>query len=130
MHDDCTHFYIFGIHVFPLVFSCINFFMWAVVLKGGGYPPNPIRMRPGTRVLLRKGVIHPHGNSIPHLHISHNAPWLLPPPPPPSPQEKKLCITFVFYFSWVVPREIKDNADARLWGANKMYYRRCENGEF
>ena len=82
MHDDCTHFYIFGIHVFPLVFSCINFFMWAVVLKGGGQPPNPSPhwMRPSTRVLLRKGVIHPHGNSIRYLHISHNTPclWALP----------------------------------------------------
>ena len=38
-------------------------------------------MRPSTRVLLRKGVIHhPHGNSIRYLHISHNTPclWALP----------------------------------------------------
>ena len=33
-----------------------------------------------------------------HFHISHNAPYL--PPPPPLP--RKFCITFVFYFSWLL----------------------------
>ena len=30
----------------------------------------------------------------------------------------------------VVPREIKDNACAKLRGANKVYYGKCENGEY
>ena len=33
-------------------------------------------------------------NWIRHLHISHNAPYLLPPPP------AKFCIRIVFNFSW------------------------------
>ena len=35
---------------------------------------------------------------IRHFHISHNAPY----PPPPNPPPKKICITFVFHFSWVL----------------------------
>ena len=30
----------------------------------------------------------------------------------------------------VVPREIKDIACAKCWGANKVYYGKCENGEY
>ena len=52
------------------------------------------------RWLLKHSVIR-------HLHISHNTPSLPP---------KKLCTTFVFLF---LPREMKDNAYAKLWGAKK-----------
>ena len=43
----------------------------------------------------------------------------------------KLCRTFVLFLLpiTVVPREIKDNAYAHFWGANKVYYGWCQKGE-
>ena len=45
----------------------------------------------------------------------------------------KFCITFVFYFYWVlqhVPREIDNNAYAKFSGAKKVHYGRCESGVY
>ena len=39
------------------------------------------------------------GTRIRHLHFFYRTPCLPPPRPPPHP---KFCITFVFYFSWVL----------------------------
>ena len=33
-------------------------------------------------------------------------------------------------FNTVVPREIKNNGDAKFWGVNKVLYGLCENGEY
>ena len=51
------------------------------------------------------------GLAIRHFHISDN----------------KLCLLFLLGIR-VVPREIKDNAYAKFWGANKVYFGRCANG--
>ena len=55
-------------------------------------------------------------NSIRHLHLSHNAPYLLPPPPPPP---KKKGITFVVHLSWVLqPSQEKFKTMlCKIWGA-------------
>ena len=62
------------------------------------------------------------GFPIRHLHISHNkinTPCLL------SPKiGHKLCFEFLLSIT-VVPRENDDNAYAKFWGANKVYYVRC-----
>jgi len=65
-----------------------------------------------------------------------------PPPPPPTkktffspppPQKKKnlhdLCYPFRPQGINVVPRETEDNAYAKFWGANKVYYGACGNDE-
>ena len=41
----------------------------------------------------------PGSSRFQHFHISHNAPYLLPPPPP-HPLQKKVCISIVYSFSW------------------------------
>ena len=54
-------------------------------------------------------------------HFSHNAPCLPP----------KILHDDFFSFLLgitVVPREIKEDAYARIWGAIKVYYGRCESG--
>ena len=39
-------------------------------------------------------------------------------------------LSFIFLVGITdVPMEIKDNAYAKVWGVNKVYYGRCENGE-
>ena len=53
---------------------------------------------------------------IRHLHISHNAHYLTPK------ISHSLDIT-------AVPREIENNAYARVWGANKVYYGGCASGK-
>ena len=64
------------------------------------------------------------GFPIRHLHISHNTPCL------PLPKIlHNLCFSVLLGVS-AVPREIKNNAYAKFWGANKVYYGRCANGEF
>ena len=62
----------------------------------------------GTEFLVTPVPNIPAQNSIRHLGISHNSPYLL----------RKFCITFIFHFSCVtaVPREIKNNAYAKFWG--------------
>ena len=42
--------------------------------------------------------------------------------PPPTPK-------LLLRGNTDIPREIKDNAYTKLWGTNKVYYGRCENGE-
>ena len=64
------------------------------------------------------------GFPIRHLHISHNTPCL------PLPKIlHNLCFSVLLGVS-AVPREIENNAYAKFWGANKVYYGRCANGEF
>ena len=40
---------------------------------------------------------------------------------------RNLCFLFLLGIR-VVPREIKDNAYTKFWGASKVYYGRCANG--
>ena len=42
-----------------------------------------------------EGYAFPHTRTIRHLHISHNAPYLLPVPPPPSQIFHNLCFLFL-----------------------------------
>ena len=58
---------------------------------------------------------------IGHLHISRNAPCL-----PPKILYKH-CLLFLLGLQQY-PREIEDNVYAKFWGANKVYYGRCANG--
>ena len=39
-----------------------------------------------------------------------------------------LCFVFLLGIT-VVQREIKDNVYSNFWGAKKVYYGRCENGQ-
>ena len=44
----------------------------------------------------------------------------------------KFCITFVFNFSWVLKssqEKLKTMCILNVWGASKVYYGRCANGE-
>ena len=41
----------------------------------------------------------------------------------------KFCIPFLFWGITLISREIEDNAFAKFWGVNKVYYGRCANGE-
>ena len=62
-----------------------------------------------------------HKSFIRHLHISPK--YTLPP---------NLLHNLGFWFPLgisVVPKEIEENACAKFWGANKVYYGRCANGE-
>ena len=59
--------------------------------------------------------------TILHLHISHN-------PCLPPKTLHNLCF-WLFLGITIIPREIKDNAYAKSWGANKVYHGRCANGE-
>ena len=64
--------------------------------------------------------------AIHHFHISHNALCL---PPPPPPKKKKLhnhCSKFLLGRLYV-PGEIENNAYAKFWGANRVYYGKCGN---
>ena len=65
-------------------------------IRAGAYEPSD-------RVLIR--AIH-------HFHIDHNAPCLPP----------KLCKTIVSIFSWVVPREIDDNAYPKFWVVHNVHF--------
>ena len=59
---------------------------------------------------------------IRHLYNSHNA-TCLPP---------KIFISIVFNFSWDVwnnTKILKNKGYAKFWGANKVYYGRCADGE-
>ena len=61
---------------------------------------------------------------IRHLHASHNAllhlNW--------APQIfNNLSFSFLLGIT-AVPREIENNAYAKIWGANKMHYGRCASG--
>ena len=58
-----------------------------------------------------------------HLHISHNAPYLLPK------ILHDLCSLFLLGIT-AIPREIENNGYAKFWGANKVYYGRCANGKW
>ena len=51
---------------------------------------------------------------IRHLHISHNAPYLLPK------ILHNLCFSFLLGIT-AVPRESENNAHAKFWGANKVH---------
>ena len=64
----------------------------------------------------------PVGSKTTHsqFHISHNTPCL------PPKTLHNLCFQFPLGIT-VAPREIKDNAYAKLWGANKVYYGRYAN---
>ena len=58
---------------------------------------------------------------ISHLHISHSASYLPP----------KILHNFCFLFLLgitAVPREIKNNAYAKFWGADKVHYEKCASG--
>ena len=59
---------------------------------------------------------------IRHLHISHNTPYL------PPKISHSLCFSFLLGIT-AVPREIENNAYARFWGANEVYYGRCASGK-
>ena len=59
---------------------------------------------------------------IRHLHISHNAHYLTPK------ISHSLCFSFLLDIT-AVPREIENNAYARFWGANKVYYGGCASGK-
>ena len=52
------------------------------------------------------------------------APYL-PPPPPKKKKLHTLCFSFLLDIT-AVPREIANNAHAKIWGANKMHYGRCK----
>ena len=59
--------------------------------------------------------------SIRHFHISHNAPYL----------PLKFCIAFCLSFLLgirAVPREVKNNAYAKVRVANKVHYGKCGSG--
>ena len=51
---------------------------------------------------------------IRQLHISHNAPYLLPK------ILHNLCFSFLLGIT-AVPRESENNARAKYWGANKVH---------
>ena len=54
-----------------------------------------------------------------------------PPRPPPPQKKKKLhnhCFQFLLGIT-VGPREIEGNGHTKFWGANRVHYGICENGE-
>ena len=55
------------------------------------------------------------GTTIRDLQISHNAPYL------PPKILHNLCFSFLLGIT-AVPREIENNAYAKFWAANKVYY--------
>ena len=59
--------------------------------------------------------------TIRHLHISHNAPYLLPQ------ILHNLCFLFLLRFT-AIQREIENNAYGKCCGANKVQYGRCVSG--
>ena len=59
--------------------------------------------------------------TIRHLHISHNAPYLLPQ------ILHNLCFLFLLRFT-AIQREIENNAYGKCWGANKVQYGTCVSG--
>ena len=63
----------------------------------------------GLSLVLRVRIFGTRKWPIHHLHISHNAPYLPPPPPP------KFCITFVFYFSWVLQPNNFSKQEREAW---------------
>jgi len=66
---------------------------------------------------------HPiHHFHIPIHHFHINTPCL------PPQNLHNLCFPFPLDIA-VVPREFEDNAHAKFWGANKVYYGGCGNGE-
>ena len=62
-------------------------------------------------------------HSIRHFHIPHNTPCL------PSKILHNLCFPFLLGIT-IIPRETEDNANGNFWGANKVYYGGCRNGEY
>ena len=75
-----------------------------------------------SRVVVKMVVTLQMNMAIDHFHISHNTPWL------PPKILHKYCFKFLLRRQYV-PREIENNAYAKCWGANKVYYGRCESGE-
>ena len=61
--------------------------------------------------------------TIRHLHISHNAPYLLPQ------ILHNLCFLFLLRFT-AIQREIENNAYGKCWGVNKVQYGRCVSGVY
>ena len=58
---------------------------------------------------------------------------LVCPPPPLLPARKKICITIISNFSWVVQssqEKSKTMVMQNCGGANKVHYGLCGNGEF
>lgn len=76
------------------------------------FPPPPIPLAPNTSVVLFEITQAPNG--LLAICTTQN-----------------LCCFFSFLLGIiVVPRQIEDNAyNTKLWGTNKMYYRRWANGE-
>ena len=60
---------------------------------------------------------------VAHLHISHNTACL-----PPKILHKH-CLQFLLG-PLLYPGETKNKGYAKFWGADKVYYGRCANGEF
>ena len=78
----------------------------------------------------------PGSSRFQHFHISHNAPYLLPPPPR-TPSKKKVCISIVFSFSWDgcnTQEKWKTKVMQILFflagggGADKVRYGKCGSG--
>ena len=59
---------------------------------------------------------------IRNFHISHNAPYL------PPQILHNLCFSFLLGIT-AVPRKIQNNAYAKFWGENKVYYGRSASDE-
>ena len=75
------------------------------------------------RNILCPQQMFPHLRGIHHFHIFHNTPCL------PPKIVHKYCFQFLLGWLYVL-REIENNAYAKFWGANKVYYGRCESGEW
>ena len=69
------------------------------------------------QLVLTQVVLGWLGNSICHLHISHNALHL-----PPKILYKR-CLQFLLEQLYY-PGEMKNKGDAKFWGANKAHYGR------
>ena len=66
---------------------------------------------------------------IRHLHIQLVCPSTPPPPFHPHQILQSLVIQFLLDLT-AFPREIEDNAYAKFWEAEEVYYHgRCANGE-
>ena len=78
-----------------------------------------------TRARKQNGSTAPfsHGQMIRHLNISHNSPYL------PPKILHNLGISFLQGIT-AVPREIKNNAYAKCWRANKVHYGRWACGVY
>ena len=48
--------------------------------------------------------------------------------PPPPQILQNLCFSFLLDIT-AIPREIKNNAYAKFWGANKVPFGRCASGK-